>query len=65
MLAIVGGGLLIGLYPVSVIFGLGGWTIGVASIILIYEVIMISCALVDAERINHQARLLVVSMPWH
>ena len=35
--------------------------IGIAAMVLFYEVIMIALAFVDAEKVNHQVRLLVVS----
>ena len=61
-MAVIGGALLIGLYPESnnpAINGIGGAAIVVAAIISIYEVIMIAFALI--EQVNHPARLVVVS----
>jgi hypothetical protein len=61
-MALIGGALLLGLYPESnnpLINGIGGATITVAAIISIYEVVMIIFAV--NERVNHPARLLVVS----
>ena len=63
LLAVIGGALLIGLLRQdnsSVVDGIGGATIGVAALVSIYEVIMITFALV--ERVNHPARLTVVSI---
>ena len=62
-MAVIGGALLIGLYPesnISGINGIGGATIVVAAIVSVYEVIMIALALI--EQVNHPARLVVVSM---
>ena len=60
-MALIGGALLLGLFPErnGVIDGIGVATIVVAVIILIYEVMMIIFALID--HVNHPARLLVVS----
>ena len=62
-MAVIGGALLIGLYPEennTVVNGVGGATIGVAAIVSIYEVLMIVFALM--KRVNHPARLVVVSI---
>ena len=65
MLAIVGGALLIALYPddVSLVTAdnvVGGVTVSVGSLILIYEIVMIIFAATNLEGVNHSARLLVV-----
>ena len=60
MLAIVGGVLLIALFPNDVSSAIGGVTVSVGSLILIYEVVMIIFAATNLEGVNHSARLLVV-----
>ena len=59
---VLGGALVIGLFPIGkviAVFYFGGAAIVVAVIVSIYEVIMIAFALI--ERVNHPARLVVVS----
>ena len=60
-MALIAGALLIGLFPESNpgVDGIGGATIIVAVIVSVYEVIMIVFALI--EKVNHPARLVVVS----
>ena len=63
IVAVVGGGLVIGLFPDSansIVMGIGGVSIGVGSVVLFYEIIMI--IFVFVEKANHPARLLVVSL---
>ena len=63
LLAVIGGALLIGLFPDDnnpLISGIGGAMIGVAAIVSIYEVIMIGFA--SIKGVNHPARLVVVSI---
>ena len=59
---VIGGALVIGLFPIGIVipvFVFGGAAIVVAAIVSIYEIIMIVFALI--ERVNHPARLVVVS----
>ena len=64
-MTIVGGILLIAIFPpqvadsAAVFYGTGGALIGVAVLVTVYEMIMLILAL--AKKINHPARLLVVS----
>ena len=67
MLAIVGGALLIALFPNDVTDNsatadnvVGGVTVSVGSLILIYEIVMIIFAATNLDGVNHSARLLVV-----
>ena len=65
-MAVIGGGLVIGLVPTdtddanSAVKSIGGVSIGVGSVVLFYEIIMI--IFVFVEKANHPARLLVVSL---
>ena len=60
-MALIGGAVLIGLFPENPgVGGIGGATIIVAAIVSIYEVIMIVFALIKG--VNHSARLVVVSV---
>ena len=67
-MAVVGGGLVIELFPTntdsakSAVIGIGGVSIGVGSVVLFYEIIMI--IFVFVEKANHPARLLVVSLHY-
>ena len=66
-MTVVGGILLIALFPTrdrdadgaAVFYGTGGALIGLAMTVTVYEVIMVILALV--KKVNHPARLLVVS----
>lgn len=63
-MTVVGGILLIALFPTqdtAVFYGTGGALIGVGVLVTVYEVIMITLALV--KKVNHPTRLLVVSYP--
>ena len=64
-MGVIGEALAIGLFPRShggplALYATGGAMIGVALILSIYEVIMIVFALI--EQVNHQVRLVVVSI---